>query len=58
MKKLKPGVYIRDWGEEGLEIGILEEVNYSSLTPYRASIETDDFIYMLNLDKWIYIGEL
>lgn len=56
---MKRGLYLRDWGNEGLEIGVFKHTNFFHwFSPYGGYIETEDFVYSLNLDKWIYIGEL
>lgn len=46
---MKPGVYIRDWDEEGVEVGIWND--------YYGAIETEFWYYTDNLEAWIYIGE-
>lgn len=50
---MKPGVYLRDWGPYGLELGLMEADRWYG----RAVIETKDWIYTMNLDQWIYLGE-
>lgn len=51
MKK-ENSVWLRIWDDDDMELGVL--IVYFDTR----FIKTDKWSYCLNLDKWIYIGEL
>lgn len=51
--KIKRGVYVRDWGEGGMELGILGEC----WPGFGDVMETGAFYYTYDLTNWTYVGE-
>jgi hypothetical protein len=48
-------IKLKDWGPEGMEIGVVVPFNLGS---NGFAVDTDDFIYFLNVGLWKVIGEL